>query len=244
MSGKAKIVLLGVLAALILLPSFVQTGPTKAVYLTAIFRDMETDRIQSDGQGPYQNASNITVLFDESGNLQFIIGDRAARKVFFFFGWTNRLGEGPCPACPGETWPDTTSTDPDLANEPTTYVSFRTNNGIAYAGPHLDFPAMTPGQTAPVHLGMYFETKLRKYFKIRFYNYLDPEEFCDGGGPAWVTASDMNRDGVVDRWVISPVPDTGDKALLHRIYDRKGWHNYHCTFGYFTMPFELVLDRK
>jgi hypothetical protein len=117
MSGKVKIVVLSVLAALFLLPSLVQTGGARVVYLKATFRDSPgdpvngilPDRIASDNKGAYQNASNVTVQFSEIGELQFIIAERATRRVNFLFNSFNWLGQGPCAACTqvaGETWPE------------------------------------------------------------------------------------------------------------------------------------------
>jgi hypothetical protein len=249
MSNKTKIVLLGVLAALILLPSFVQTGGARAVYLKAMFRDFGTDRIMSDGKGLYQNASNITVQFTETGDLQFIIGDRASRRVNFLFGWDNRLGDGLCGACQGETWPDTSCTDPALPDEPITYFSFLTIDNPSYRGPKVNFLNMLPGDIAPVRLRVYFETKTRKYFRLRYYNSLDPDFFdptvtCVVGGPVMVKAIDLNGDMTVDRWVLYTVPDTNDRALFFKDYARRGNDWMQCSFGFFSMPFELTLDRK
>jgi len=236
MSGKAKIVLLGVLAALILLPSFVQTGGARAVYLKAMFRDFGTDSITSDGKGPYQNASNVTVQFSEGGELQFIIGERAARRVNFTFDAANLLSAGPCATCAEEV--------PALPDEPTTYVSFRTTIAISHKGPQLNFLTMTPGQIAPVRLAVYFDTKERTVFRLRYFNYFDPEEYCGAGGPVMVKALDQNGDLKVDRWVLYPVPDTDDRALFLRETKGIGHDWLQCSFGYYKMPFELILDRK
>lgn len=242
MLGKDKIVFLGVLLALFLLPSLVQTGGPRVVYLKATFSSdlvnsiaMPT-KITSDGKGSYQNASNVTVQFSDLGELQFIIGERASRRVNFIFGWDNWLSNGPCATCAGETWPD-------MLNEPTTYVSFLTTISTSHKGPQLNFLAMKPGDLAPVRLAVYFETKARKYFRLRYYNGLDPEEYCGAGGPVMVQAIDTNLDGTVDRWVLYPVQDGTNKALFFREYARKGNDWLQCSFGYFAMPFELTLDR-
>jgi hypothetical protein len=242
MSGRVKVVFLGVLVALFLLPPVGHTGGARAVYLKATFRDYDTDKVTSDGKGSYQNASNVTVQFSELGELQFIIGERATRKVKFIFDWSNRLGDGSCATCQGESWPV-------LPDEPMTYVSLLTVNSPSYRGPQLNFLTMTPGQNAPVRLRVYFETKTRQYFRLRYFNpldpdYSDPTVTCVVGGPVMVQAIDKDGDQTVDRWVIHPVPDTNDRALFYRDYARKGNDWLQCSYGYFGMPFELTLDRK
>ena len=241
MSGKIKIVMLGMLAAaLLLLPSLVQTGSPKVVYLKATFDDSTATRIHSDGKAPYQNASNVTVQFSTAGELQFTLGERSGRRLIYLFDSSNWLNFGGCEYCSGITGGEL----PDTAgSEPIVYTSFHTTIGSGYAGPQLNFLAMKPTDVALVRMWFYFETISRKYFRVKYFNAGAPEEFCAGGGPVQVQAIDTGTDGIVDRWIISPDPAANNKALFFKDYSRNGndWHQ--CSFGYFTMPFQVTLDR-
>jgi len=240
MSHKVKTVVLGSLVAVLMLPSLVQTKvPSgRAVYLTATFGDAGTDINVSDGKGLYQNAREVTVQFTETGELQFIIGERASRRVNFVFGEGNFRGPGFCGDCAEPV--------PALPDEPTTYLSSRTVIGRGYKGPQLNFLAMTHGQVAPVRLGVYFETKTRDFFRLRYYNPADPDYgdvTCFAGGSVQVTALNTTGDPAVDCWIITPIP-TDDTALFFREYDRAGNDWFQCSFGYYGMPFTLTLSRK
>lgn len=246
MSGKIKMITLGILAAVLFLPGLVETQAPKVVYLKATFSDTDQfgvlTRIRSDGKGPYQNARDLTVMFNDNNELQFVIGPRAERRVNFIFD-SPLGGPGPCGYCVNESPPDTAGIDPAATDEPTTYVSFLTTNGSAYMGPQLNFLAMQPGDIAPVRLKIYFETKARKYFRLKYYHSGYPEDNCGMGGPVMVKALDMDGNGTVDRWEIYPVETDGDNCHFFREYARKGWDWQQCSFGYFRMPFLLTLDR-
>ena len=96
---------------------------------------------------------------------------------------------------------------------------------------------MTPGVPTRVRLWTTFCTTQRHYF---FQNY-----FADTGkisGIVEVTALDSNMDGKLDRWVMTPIPGTGDMANIYK-HPETGDDSINCFFGMFPMPFKLILDR-
>ena len=246
MSAKIKMITLGILAAVLLFPGLAGTQAPKAVYLKATFSGADQfgvpAKIQGDGKGSYQNARDLTVMFNDNDELEFVIGPRAGRRVNFIFD-SLLGGPGPCGYCVGEVPPDTAGIDPSIKDEPTTYVSFLTTISSNHMGPQLNFLEMQPGEIAPVRLKIYFETTSRKYFRLKYYHSGYPEDNCRMGGPVMVRALDSNEDGTVDRWELYPVETDGDNCHFFREYARKGWDWQQCSFGYFRMPFLLTLDR-
>ncbi len=203
------------------------------IRLEATFRDDMADHVRSDGLGSYvDGVKGITVEITKDGDLRFVLGvvntkkkGSVKRSTVLEFDEPLRDGE------PGVSPPD-----PNL--EPQNGVWFRT---IFFGGadPTLNFRMMNPGEVAPVRLFFPFSTTLRNGFSLRF----DPDSPNPGtsqAGAVQVTAvdTDIPPDGLVDRWVLEPLPNTDSKANLTQ---KEG--GVTTDFGDFRMPFQVRLDR-
>lgn len=221
------------LALTLVLPGVLAAGKTnQTVYLRASFRDATTDRVQSDGQGPYANAPFITAIINAAGELQFTLDAKSGRRVIFIFD--EQLLSGSCLESP----PDTAGA------EPVTLAFFTTHNSTSYELPQVNLLAMTPGQSAMVTIWIGFDTASRPgTFYSKWNRDYNPNDPTRKASYLIVTASDKNGDGVVDRWTLSTIPGTDDKANLHRLWPVRGNKYAYCDYGNFRMPFELVLDR-
>ena len=190
----------------------------------------------------------VAVEITRDGDFRFVLGvvntkkkGSVKRSIVLWF----RDPLGP----PGD--PNLRPPDPD--SEPLNGVWFRT---LFFAGgnPELNFRMMKPGDVEKVRLHFPFSTTERNGFWLRF----DPDDdrnSPDGStGIVQVTACPAplvsqpeivdaclgtDSDGLVDRWVLVPVPDTDSKVNLVRRED-----GIRFDFGDFRMPFLLTLDRQ
>ena len=232
-----RLALTVVLMLTAVVPVFAASKSKSTIYLRATFRDahneagLPSDKIRSDGKGPYANASFITAIINDVGELHFNVDANSGRRVVFIYD--DQLLSGACLELP----PDTAGT------EPVTTAFFVTHNSTSYEEPQINLQTMAPGESGQVNVWIGFETAKRPgtfYSKYnRDYNPADPTR---KGGYVIVTAIDKNGDGVVDRWILSTIPETDDEANLHRVWTGKNRFSY-CDYGNFRMPFELVLDR-
>jgi hypothetical protein len=220
-------------------------GPKRYVYLTATFRDANTtagtplDKMRSDGQGPYVNAPFLTVLINDEGELIFHIDANSGRRSVFIYDdkILSYVPTGNCQELP----PDTACNPYDnLPDEPVTYAFYRTNNGTSYYGPQVNLLTMQGGETAVVRIWIGFQTALHSGAYYSKYNRDFPDDAQ--AGIVNVTALDTNGDKIIDRWILSPIPNTDNKVNLHRTWQVKSKY-VKCDIGCFRLPFELVLDR-
>ena len=220
-------------------------GDDGDIPLRATFRDENCrvsgyDQLCSDGLGSYvDGVKGIAVEITKDGDLRLFLGVVNTNKkgsvkrsiVLDFIDRLTRDGQTFDPCASGGLCPP----DPDL--EPQNGVWLRT---IFFGGadPKLNFRAMASGEVAPVRLFFPFSTTERNGFWLRF----DPDSpnpgTNEGAGNVQVTASDENEDGLVDQWVLEPLPITDSKVKL--IQNESG---VITDFGDFRMPFLLTLAR-
>jgi hypothetical protein len=241
MSPKIRLVVLAGVISLLTLPGPVQSQKSKApnvsVFLTATFRDANDasgnplDKLRSDGQGPYHNTRDLTVMINGSGELEFDIGKRSGRRFNLIFNDYLRYGSS------AEQPPDTACIDPWLADEPVNEGHFTTHMEDYMADPKVNFLEMQAGETKEVRFWIVFTTAVRGYFYLG-YNQL-PIKIS---GYVMVQAIDTNNDFIVDRWILYPKPATDGRANLHR-RSLSGKDREPYDLGDFKMPFELTLDR-
>lgn len=226
--------LVGGLALTLVLPGVLTAGKkNQTVYLRATFRDAITDKVKSDGQGPYVNAPFITAIINDAGELHLNIDDNSERRVVFIYD----IPVYPYGTCP-EQAPDT------AGGEPVTMAFFTTHNSTSYELPQVNLLAMTINQTAQVNIWIGFETaSWPGTFYSKWNRDYNPNDPTRKGGYVIVKATDENGDNVVDRWTLSTIPGTNDKANLHRVWMAQKNKFGYCNYGNFLMPFELVLDR-
>jgi len=235
MSRKIWVAVLAGVISLLILPGFVQSQKSKApkisVFLKATFRDASDDKLRSDGQGTYQNATDLTVMINASGELEFDLGKSSGRRFNLIFD--DYLRYGSCTEQP----PDTAGIDPLLPDEPINEGHFTTHMEDYMADPKVNFLEMLAGETKEVRFWVVFTTAVRSYFYLG-YDQL-PNKIS---GYVMVQAIDTNNDHIVDRWILYPKPGTNDMASLHR-RSLTGKNREPCDLGDFKMPFELALDR-
>jgi hypothetical protein len=247
MKAKFGVLIPGGLTALVILTALsgILASPAKTVYLQATFRDANNDmgqpvdKMRSDGKGPYVNARFITVQINDVGELQFTIDSKSGRRSVFIYDDRiySYIPYGNCQESP----PDTACNPFDgLPDEPVTFVCYDTHNGYAYLGPQINLLNMQPGDAADVRIWIGFTTALRAGSFYSKYN----RDFLDNPqtGIVRVSAVDADTDGTVDRWILSPLPNTDNKVNLHRVWQVKSQY-VKCDLGNFRLPFELVLDR-
>ena len=243
-------------------------GEDGVIRLEATFRDGAndygiSDNVLSDGQGPYVSVPHKrSVEITEEGNFRFTFPIVSKRKLgsgrSIVLEFNDRLDDidglpfdpcgngGPCPP------------DPDL--EPVNGIFVQTN-GFWGGEPMLNFQLMVPGAVGLVKLFIEFNTTERSGFRLRF----DPERTNlistkTHGGIVQVTACPApegsqpevelacegatDTDGLVDRWVLVPVPETADSRASLVIHTDTGKEGHQVIdFGDFRMPFLLTLDR-
>jgi hypothetical protein len=185
-------------------------------------------KFHNDALGPYIAANGITAqITGDLGDFVFEMPHHSGRSVLVIFPLaTSQLGD---------YLPDTAGVYPEpVPDDPIDYFVMRTYN--SFATKKLNFLAMTPGTSAEVHFWAWMCTESVHSYRV-IYNQPDPDH---DAGIVKVTAFDQNpQDGVVDRWEITPVSDTGDTAWITR-WDRKmGWLYY----GIHPMPFKLIVER-
>ncbi len=193
--------------------------------------DYYVDKIHNDDQGAYMTTLNnsVEVYFtSDKGELFFKIEHHANRSVNVVFPYVL----GPCGYLP-----DTVGIYPDLPDETVDFFRFKTYNSPAFGPPKINFLTMTPGVPQQVRLWTTICTISRHYFILN-YNDSDPSHIT---GVVEATAFDDNDDGTLERWEINPVPGTGDLAWIYKHPENR--KDDVCYFGYFPMPFKLILER-
>lgn len=233
MPNKTRVLLMIGLAGLLALAADARPGaPGTSVYLKASFQDagdgsgMSSDKLRSDGKGPYKNGKGLTVMINGDGELVFDIGSSSGRRVNMIFDTWLRTGTS------GEL-------PPDPAGEPVTTAAFKTQMDSYYDGPKVNFLEMGDGDAAEVRIWIVFTTAVRNYFYLNYAQY----GLAEKTGTVMVGAIDTEpKDGVVDRWVLTPKSSTNEMAYLNR-QSYTGKNRKLCDIGDFRVPFMLTLDR-
>ncbi len=222
--------------------AFVLTAgkPAPNVQLRATFQPL-TDlgvpcTFLNDPKGAYvtDGHHNVSVwITGDVGDLFFKFEHHAERSMYILFPRAYA-------DCAG--WlPDTAGLYPELPDEPIDFFRFTTFNGSSYAPPKANLLKMTPGVPTQVRLWTTFCTTQRHYYFMNFYQNSGSKQ----SGLVEVTAFDdtVPPDGKLDRWVMVPIPGTGDVANIYK-HPETGDDSINCLFGTFPMPFKLVLERR
>ena len=121
---------------------------------------------------------------------------------------------------------------------------FTTHNSTSYELPQVNLLTMRAGDSATVNIWIGFNTaSWPGTFYSKWNRDYNPNDPTRKGGYVTVKATDENGDCVVDRWTLSTIPGTDDKANLHRVWMAQKSKFGYCDYGNFRTPFELVLDR-
>lgn len=241
------ILVIGLAAALVLPGAWAAGKPARDVFVRATFRDANDangqplDKLRSDGLGPYVNSNFISAVITGAGELHINVDSNSGRRCLFIFDEQVAPRTGNCVELPPDTACDPYGGIPD---EPTTFAFLTTHNSTSYEGPQVNLLTMADGQAAEVNCWIGFDTASRPgTFYAKWDRNYNPDDPTRKGGYVLVTASDVNKDGTIDRWVFSTIPGTGDSANLHRVWMAQKNKFGYCDYGNFRMPFELVLER-
>ena len=193
---------------------------------TPIYPEYYIQKFHNDALGPYIAANGITAqITGDLGDFVFEIPHHSGRSVLVIFP--------PVQSQLGDYLPDTAGVYP-MDDDPIDYFVMRTYN--SFATKKLNFLTMQPNTSAQVHFWAWMCTESVHSYRV-IYNQPDPDH---DAGFVEVTAFDQNpQDGVVDRWEIIPVPETGDTAWITRWDRKQGWLYY----GSDPMPFKLIIER-
>lgn len=233
-------------AALVLAGALVLSAarPQPNVQLRASFRGLTdpafpgdpafyVDKVLNDAQGPYVTGDNGNVsvwITSDVGDLFFEIQHHSGRSALVVF---------PDLDTPCGYLPDTAGIYPLLPDVPLDFLRIRTYNNSSFLGPKLNFLKMSAG--VPKQVRFWFLMCTADVHNILLdYNNSDPGA---QSGFVEVTAFDVNGDGTLDRWEISPVSGTNDMVWIKQNPESRGLNREPCFFGGFPMPFKLVLER-
>jgi len=265
MSGKIKILCLAFVAAAVALLGSVAFQKAEGamqsdIHLTAIIRGVSTDKIQTDGQGPYISgvtpAGTVDVHLDKfSGCLVFYLDkgtnpQLAGRFVNLFFD--DPVTGKPC------MWMDCcqdsfgyVSVQPQTFRMRTWYP-FALNAQDPTLLDMLDPPAVNLATMGmPVKRGKTNPTEAFVGMSIGFQLTVDGEGHNVGGGEyaVKVTADDIGPEGP-RHWMIQSLADplhkddaADDDRQLYRSH-QEFKKTIRCSYGWFHFPFQIDLYRK
>ena len=262
MSRQFKVFGLVCFLCFLIVPLLVQAQEGKPdrndILLKATFRDDPGDAIRSENGLPYVNGAYLFVYIkNPEGELRFCVLERSGRRVVFRFPPENRVRppydpNNPtyidtskyCFYCPGESEnpPATDLYEPAYETHIHTYIA-------SWSQPNYNLLLMAHNQVERLDAGYFkFVTHLRDNFHLHL-NYslcLESSDPC-----FWVKAIDLNGDGQVDRWQITPWNPvnpsdpyyTGYANLYGYLEQKNKGVAVRCEYGDFHMPFVLTLDR-
>ena len=192
-------------------------APVLPIPLEATFDPLLTGIV---ADGSYQTGRQVDVQINDRGDLNIQVGERAGRSVFFDFTSLLRAGRDVVPI-PGPT-------------DPVYDWGFFT----MYAGgaPRINLRTMAPGQVAPVRLWTQFV-----FGGQHTYHHLigDPAtQTSNITGVVQVTALDESASGLVDCWILEPLPYT-NAAFRMNMTDWVNGKTVYLDAGDFSLPFRI-----
>lgn len=200
------------------------TSPTP-IPLEALFQDTGLEAILGDGAS-YRNGGVNIVEIDGDGGLKFWVEAQAGRQLNIDFSRQTRPGDSGHQAPP----PD----DPVVDWRFFTFIS-------GSAEPRLNFRTMMPGDVAPARLFFWITTASGRFFVLRA-DANTPNPGSTVGGAVQVTAVGGPEAGVVETWIVEPLPLSDDLFQLFEVVRVKG-HSVYYDAGDYQLPFLVQFKR-
>jgi len=231
MKSRTTLSLAATLSALVLLtPAILQGQKGKKsvvppIPLEALFQDTGLEAIPGDGASYPDGGVNI-VEIDADGELMFQVEAQAGRQLNIDFSRQARPGDSghlaPAPDDPVVDWRFFTMI-------------------LGSAEPRLNFRAMMPGDVAPVRLFFWITTASGRFFVLRG-DANTPNPGSTVGGAVQVTAVGGPEAGVVETWIVEPLPLSGDLFQLFEVVRVRG-HSVYYDAGDYQLPFLVHFKR-